>query len=61
MQSITTFYADGFKKLSGQDIVSFERIPEYSGGHIDVLDARSWVCQRSCYFSADQIWFWTLR
>ncbi|MDB5800631.1 MAG: hypothetical protein JWL63_1570 [Rhodocyclales bacterium] len=42
-------------------IVSFMRIPDYVGGHIDVADYSSdWLCRRHCYFDASSIRFWSL-
>lgn len=51
---------DGYKDVAGQTgIVSFQRMPGYPGGHIDLLDARSdWNCLRQCYFNSGQIHFW---
>lgn len=51
---------DGYKQVAGRTgIVSFQRMPGYAGGHIDLLDARSeWNCLRQCYFNAGEIRFW---
>ncbi|MEE1999944.1 T6SS effector amidase Tae4 family protein [Alkalimonas sp. MEB108] len=43
-------------------IISFMRIPSYSGGHIDLLHRSNdyLTCSRSCYFTADEVRFWAL-
>ncbi|GAB57357.1 T6SS effector amidase Tae4 family protein [Rheinheimera nanhaiensis] len=43
-------------------IVSFMRIPSYSGGHIDLLQPSNdyLTCSRSCYFTAGEVRFWQL-
>ncbi len=50
------------KLLGKRGIVSFMRIPNYSGGHIDLLSHKTTdaVCSRSCFFDADEIRFWPL-
>ncbi len=54
---------EGYSQVFGRTgIVSFQRMPGYPGGHIDLLDARSeWNCLRQCYFDAGEIRFWAVR
>lgn len=54
---------DGYKQVAGRTgIVSFQQMPGYAGGHIDLLDARSeWNRLRQCYFNAGEIRFWEVR
>lgn len=50
-------------KLTGRrGIVSFMRIHEYPGGHIDLLSHESSfaICRRGCHFDAAEIRFWPL-
>ena len=58
-----TSNAAGPQSLYGKKgIVSFMRIPGYSGGHIDLLQPSNdyLTCSRSCYFTADEERFWQL-
>jgi len=51
-------YRDLFGKTG---VISFMRIPDYAGGHIDLADYRQdWLCRRACYFDASSIRFWSL-
>lgn len=53
-------YGGGYKSIGGKaGIVSFDDM-SYPGGHIDVLDTRTWSCLRTCYLNAGEIWFWAL-
>lgn len=52
---------DGIAGRSG--VVSFFRIQDGPGGHIDLVSPSTGgvlECARSCYFSAARIWFWPL-
>lgn len=43
-------------------VISFQQMPGYAGGHIDLLDARTrWTCSRLCDFTAGQLLFWQVR
>lgn len=52
---------DGIDPRKG--VVSFFRISGGNGGHIDLVEpGRNGFleCERSCYFSAGEVWFWEL-
>lgn len=56
--------SEASKKLEGQQgVVFFWKMPDYAGGHIDLIQVHnsSAICSSACYFNSKEIWFWSLR
>jgi hypothetical protein len=56
--------ADAATKINGRKgIIFFNKIPGYGGGHIDLVEPVNgmYLCNSSCFFYAEEVWFWELK